>query len=199
MTHIIAPRSGVAFELRAGQSLKVIDPEGEQVADLLAFHRHDTGEVLSCARSIDYAGKIYFTRGDSLYSNRSRVMLDITADTTGRHDVLMPPCSPEMFRRLYGDENPPPGCFGNLARALAPYGIAPDAIPVTFNVFMHVALDGRTGKTRVLPPLSKPGDFIIFKARMDLLVGLTACSAPHSNNRACTAIHYDILPRDGQD
>ena len=63
MTERIEPRSGVAFKLRQGQTLKVIDPTGEQVADLLAFSSTDTSEVLSSGRSIDYASKIYLEHG----------------------------------------------------------------------------------------------------------------------------------------
>ena len=81
MTERIEPRCGTAFKLRQSQTLKVIDPTGEQVADLLAFSSEDTSEVLSSGRSIDYASKIYLSTGDALYSNRSRVMLRIIEDT----------------------------------------------------------------------------------------------------------------------
>lgn len=193
MIQEIAPRSGTAFELKAGERLKVIDPCGEQVADLLAYNRKDTGECLSSGRSIDYASRIYLSTGDPLYSNRSRVMLQIIEDTVGRHDFLLTPCSAEMFRILYGDCDPHRGCFGNLATALGPYGINADAIPVAFNVFMNVPIDAQSGVIRVEPPLSKAGDYIVFEARMDLIIGLTACSAAQSNNHAFKPIHFEII------
>lgn len=192
MRHEIPPRSGTAFSLSAGQTLTVIDPEGEQVGDLLAFNREDTGEVLSSGRTFDYASRIYLTKGDPLYSNRSNVMLDIVEDTVGRHDFLLTPCSREMFQIIYGDEDPHQGCFGNLVAALAPYGIAADAIPAAFNCFMNVPVDGTTGEIKVLPPLSRAGDSISFRARMNLIIGLTACSAGQSNNFAFKPIHYEI-------
>jgi len=120
MAEVIPPRSGVAFELRRGQCLRVIDPEGEQVADLLAFRREDVGEAISSGRSLDYASRIFLSTGDALYSNRSRVMLRIVEDEVGRHDFLLTPCSAEMFRIIYGETQPHRGCFGNLAAALAP-------------------------------------------------------------------------------
>lgn len=193
MRHEIAPRSGVAFELARGQRLRVIDPEGEQVADLLAYSRDDVGEVLSSGRSLDYASCIYLTTGHSLYSNRSNVMLRIVEDMVGRHDFLLTPCSTEMFRIIYGDANPHRGCFGNLAAALAPYGVTPHAIPTAFNIFMNVPVDGATGQLRVDPPRSRAGDHIIFEATMDLVIGLTACSAGQSNNFRYKPIHYEIL------
>jgi uncharacterized protein YcgI (DUF1989 family) len=192
MIHVIPPRSGVAFHLSRGQRLEVIDPEGQQVADLLAFNRHDTGEVLSSGRTLDYASKIYLGVGDLLYSNRSGEMLRIVADDVGRHDFLLSPCSAEMFRIIYGDTEPHRGCFGNLAAALAPHGVPPDAIPVAFNVFMNVPVDGATGRFTVEPPLSKPGDALVLEACMDLLIGLTACSAGQSNNFRYKPIHYRI-------
>lgn len=196
MIQTIPPRSGTAFALRKGERLRVIDPQGEQVADLVAFNRHDTGEAISSGRSIDYASRIYLSTGDPIYSNRSRVMLVIGEDTVGRHDFLLSPCSAEMFRIIYGDERPHRGCFGNLAAALAPYGIAPDAIPTAFNVFMNVPVDPATGTIKVEPPLSRAGDFAVFEAKMDLVVGLTACSAGQSNNFAFKPIHYEVLRHD---
>ena len=193
MPQVIPPRSGVAFALRAGETLRVIDPEGEQVGDLLAFNSHDLGEVISSGRTFDYASRIYLTKGDPLYSNRSNVMLRIVEDTVGRHDFLLTPCSKEMFRILYGDAQPHRGCFGNLAAALEPFGVAPDSIPVAFNCFMNVPVDGVTGEIKVLPPLSKAGDSISFAAEMDLIIGLTACSAGQSNNFTYKPIHYEII------
>ena len=192
MSHEIAPRTGTAFRLRAGQYLTVIDPEGEQVADLIAFGDPGIAEVLSSGRTLDYASRIYLTTGDPLYSNRSNVMLRIIEDDVGRHDFLLAPCSQEMFRILYGDANPHRGCFGNLAAALGVYDIAPDSIPTAFNCFMNVPVDGQTGAFKVDPPLSKPGDRIVFKAEMNVIVGLTACSAGQSNNFRFKPIHYEI-------
>ena len=193
-THEIAPRSGAAFTLDKGERLTVIDPQGEQVADLLAFVRGDLAEVISSGRTLDYASRIYLTTGDPIYSNRSNVLLRIVEDTVGRHDFLLTPCSADTFRIIYGDAHPHRGCFGNLAAALAPYGIAPDRIPVAFNVFMNVTVDGDTGELKVEPPLSRAGDHVTFEAECDLVIGLTACSALQSNNGSFKPIRYRIDP-----
>jgi uncharacterized protein YcgI (DUF1989 family) len=188
----IPARSGTAFTIERGQVLTVIDPEGRQVSDLLAFARDDLREVISSGRTLDYANRIYLTTGDRLYSNRSNVMLEIVEDRVGRHDFLLTPCSKDTFRIIYGDTDPHRGCFGNLAAALAPYGVEPDAIPVAFNCFMNVPVDGETGAFTVEPPLSKAGDFIRFRAEMDLVIGLTACSALQSNGGSFKPIAYRI-------
>lgn len=192
MRHEIAARSGTAFRLNKGDRLKVIDPRGEQVSDLLAFNAADTNEVISSGRTLDYASRLFLTTGDPLYSNRSRVMLTIVEDTVGRHDFLLTPCSKDTFRIIYGDTDPHRGCFGNLADALQPFGILPDQIPTAFNVFMNVRVDGETGVLTVAPPLSKAGDHILLEAQMDLIVALTACSALQSNNNSFKPIEFEI-------
>lgn len=159
---------------------------------MLAFNAYDLGEAISSGRTLDYASRIYLTTGDPLYSNRSNIMLRILEDTVGRHDFLLTPCSKDTFRIIYGDEDPHQGCFGNLAHALEPYGVVPDQIPTAFNIFMNVPVDGETGELRVEPPLSKAGDHILFEAEMDLIIGLTACSALQSNNHSFKPIHYEV-------
>ena len=192
MLERIPPRSGTAFVLRKGQTLRVIDPTGEQVSDLLAFSKADVAEAISSGRSLDYAGRIFLSTGDVIYSNRSRPMLRIVEDTVGRNDFTLTPCSADTFRIIYGDTEPHHGCQGNFERVLAPYGISGDRIPVAFNIFMNVAVDGETGAIRVDPPRSKAGDYICFAAEMDLIVALTACSAPQSNNGSFKPIDYVV-------
>ena len=190
---IIPPRTGTAFILKKGEQLKVTDIQGEQVSDFVCFNLNDKREYLSSGRTIDYAETIFLTKGHPFYSNRSNVMFAIKEDTVGRHDFLLTPCSADTFRIIYGHTNPHRGCFGNFSAALAPYGIEPDAIPICFNIFMHVTVNGDTGKIDVLPPKSKAGDYIVIEAHMDLLIGMTACSAEMSNNYSFKPIGYEIV------
>lgn len=188
----IEPQSGKAFVLGKGQFLKVIDLEGEQVADLIAFNRLDSGEWLSSGRTLDYASTVYLSTGHSLYSNRSRPMFTIMQDDVGRHDFLLTPCSRETFQIIYQQEGYHPSCLENLERSLARYDIKPDSIPTTFNLFMNVKI-AADGKLTIDPPLSRAGDAITLRAEMDLVVGLTACSAEQSNNYRFKPIGYEIL------
>jgi uncharacterized protein YcgI (DUF1989 family) len=187
----LEPQTGTAFELTKGQLLSVIDLEGEQVADLTAFNTSDKAESLSSGRSIDYANRIYLSKGDLLYSNRSRPMFTIVEDDVGRHDFLLTPCSAETFQIIYKNAEAHPSCFNNLAIHLAPFGIAPDSISTTFNIFMNVKIDP-DGALKILPPRSKAGDSIVLRAEMDLIVGLTACSAEISNNYRFKPIAFEI-------
>lgn len=192
----IAPQSGTSFKLRAGDLLRVYDPLGEQVADLFAFKDGEPACSLSSGRSIDYASKIYLSTGDVLYANDSREMFTIACDTVGRHDFLLTPCSQEMFEKLYHCRGHHPSCFENLCCAFEPHGIQPDQISTTFNIFMNVAVDA-DGAVRVLPPTSRAGDFIELRAEMDLVCGLTSCSAEQSNNGAFKPIDYSIVRATG--
>jgi uncharacterized protein YcgI (DUF1989 family) len=188
--NIIPPRSGVSFILKKGRQLKVIDIDGEQVSDFICYNLNDIREHLSSGRTIDYAETIFLTKGHPFYSNRSNVMFEMIEDTVGRHDFLLTPCSSDTFRIIYGHSSPHRGCLGNLATALKEFEITPDDIPTCFNIFMHVAVDGETGKIQVLPPKSKAGDYVTIEAKMDLIVGMTACSAEMSNNYSFKPIGF---------
>jgi uncharacterized protein len=191
-TFHLKPQTGVGFRLRQGQLLKIIDPQGEQVSDLTAFAENDTSEWLSSGRTIDYANTIYLTVGHTLYSNRSRPMFTIIEDTVGRHDFLLTPCSPETFKILYDHHDYHPSCFENLATNLASFDIKPNMIPTTFNIFMNVIILP-SGELQIDPPPSRPGDFIQLRAEIDLIVGVTACSAEKSNNYRFKPIDVEIF------
>ncbi len=190
--HRIKPQSGMALTLQKGQTLRVIDSQGEQVSDFTCFARGDRNEYFSSGRTIDYNEKIYLTTGDSLYSSRSNPMLTIMHDTVGRHDLLMAPCSQEMFRLSYGINEPHPNCLDNLAKHLEPFGISSPQIVNVFNIFMNAKVSAG-GDITIAPPLSKAGDYIDLKAHMDLIVGITACSAMKCNNYRCTPIDVEIF------
>ena len=186
------PQTGTAFEMTKGDVLRVTDLEGEQVADLVSFNGADRREWLSSGRTIDYANSIYVTKGHLLYSNRSQPMFTVLEDDVGRHDFLLTPCSRETFRIIYKDEKPHPSCFENLHTHLARFGIGPDDIPTTLNLFMNVEI-GPDGALSIKPPRSRAGDSITLRAEMDLIVGLTACSAEMSNNYRFKPVGYEIL------
>ncbi len=189
---VIKKQSGAAFKLKKGQKLKVIDPEGEQVSDMVLFNAKDRREKLSSGKTLDFEESILISSGNFLWSNRSNKMMEILEDTNGRNDFLLAPCSPETFEVMYDYEGYHPSCFENLYTSLEKFEIAPDDIPTAFNIFMNVQFD-KNGKISVDPPLSKAGDYVLFEAKMDLIVALTACSAEDSNNGSFKPIHYEIL------
>jgi uncharacterized protein len=195
MTETIAKQTGAAFKLRKGEKLKVIDPQGEQVSDMVLFNADDKREKLSSGKTLDFEETILITKGHHLWSNRSRQLMEILEDTNGRNDFLLAPCSPETFQIMYQNPEYHPSCFENLYTNLAQFGIEPDDIPTAFNIFMNVQF-AQDGKLSVDPPTSKAGDYMLLEAKMDLIVGLTACSAEQSNNYSFKPIQYEIIPAD---
>jgi uncharacterized protein len=193
MIQIIEKQSGAAFKLKKGDKLKVIDPQGEQVSDMVLFNAADKREKLSSGKTLDFEETILITKGHFLWSNRSHKMMEILEDTNGRNDFLLAPCSPETFQIMYQNPEYHPSCFENLHTNLAVFGIEPDDVPTAFNIFMNVQF-APDGKLSVDPPTSKAGDYMILEAKMDLIVGLTACSAEQSNNYSFKPIQYEIIP-----
>jgi uncharacterized protein len=187
---LIPKQTGVAFRVCKGSALTIVDPQGSQVADLAAYGASDVREQFSPGRTIDYAGRIDFPVGSILYSNRSNPMFVIERDDVGRHDCLLSPCSERMFEILR-DEAEHPSCHGNLSKALAAYGIGEDAVLATLNVFMNVMVRP-TGEITIQPPTSRPGDRLVLRASMDLIIGLAACSSEFTNGGRCADVAYSI-------
>lgn len=188
---LIPPQSGVSFKLEKGHFLQVIDPLGQQVADLFCFDASDPRDALSAGRTIDYNDTLYLTEGHILYSQQSKPMLQILRDTCGRHDFLLTPCSLEMFHIVAGNHNYHPSCLENLVQAFAKFDIPPERIGTTFNIFMNVTV-AADGKIKVEAPLSKSKDSVLFEAKMDLVVALTACSDEGTNDGCCKPITYKV-------
>ena len=124
-----------------------------------------------------------------------RPMATIVEDTCGRHDFLLTPCSQQTFDLLYPelDRAPHPSCFENLCLGLQQFGVSPDQVSTTLNIFMNVWTDP-CGVLHIDPPTSVAGDRLVLRAEMDLHVGLTACSAEKSNGGVCKPIDYLVGP-----
>lgn len=192
MIYTIEKQTGAAFILKKGSLLKVIDPQGEQVSDMVLFNADDIREKISSGKTLDFENTILITEGHHLWSNRSHKMMKIVEDINGRNDFLLAPCSPETFEILYDNPHYHPSCFENLYTNLSQFGVQPDDIPTAFNIFMNVQFSA-DGTLSVDPPKSKAGDYVLFEAKMDLIVGLTACSAEQSNNYSFKPIQYEII------
>ncbi|MDG3582281.1 urea carboxylase-associated family protein [Galbibacter pacificus] len=192
MIYTISKLCGTAFTLKKGQYLKVINPEGAQVSDMILVNPHDIKEKISSGKTLDFEESILISTNNFLWSNRSNKMMQIIEDTNDRNDFLLAPCDSSTFAHFYDMHDPHPSCLDNLARHLKKYGIMHDEIPTAFNIFMNVAFDSM-GTIRVLPPTAVAGDYVLFKAEMDLLVALTACSAKDSNGGCFKSIQYEII------
>ena len=185
----LAPQTGTALVLRAGERLRIIDPSGEQVSDLAFFALADPRDAFSPGRTIDYNERIVPQIGDVLYSHRSTPLVRVSADSVGVHDMLLTPCSRVMFARR-GEHNHP-SCHENLYRALEPFGLTSDEVTATLNVFMNVRVEKNA--IALYPPPSRAGDYFEVEALTDCIVGITACSSELTNNGRCKPIQFSVL------
>lgn len=180
----IPEKRGVSFAVIAGESFDVTDPEGQQVADLVAFSREDTTERFSPKYTYRRENKLRPSTGDTLYTTEGNPILTITADDCGVHDLLYGPCNHWVVSEYYGQEGEG-GCRENLFEVLSPLGINETELQETMNVFMKSEVTDQE-VVEIAEPESQPGDTITFEARMDAIVGLTACSGESTVNAGGT-------------
>jgi len=173
----LAPASAISFEIEAGQKLKLTQPEGEQVADLISFYRDDVRELLSMlsSRAVNLSWKL--TAPHVLYSNCTRPMWQIEEDLTGENYCGGGYCSEHLNIVRYGDVGKgAANCQSNLEKAIRGYGM--DRwnfnVDACFNVFMTVAYD-QNGVWEIRPPKGKPGDYMVMRSLLPQIVAISNC------------------------
>jgi hypothetical protein len=181
--------TGIHVQLSEGETLRVIDVEGEQVADLFAVSEVSPNEIFSPGVTIDCNGSLNVTTNDVLYSNLYNGMFEIIADTVGSHDLIHPCCRPEMYDFFYQNGSNYPNCLENINHLLDELGLPTQSMITPFNIFMNTRID-EGGGVRVETPKSKPGDYLELSALMNVHVFLSACSVSESkcNGGRCTPI-----------
>jgi uncharacterized protein YcgI (DUF1989 family) len=191
----IAPMSGAAVQLAVGELLRVVDVEGQQVADLVAFTGPDLGERFSQGFTRMLSGNVTVGGpGALLYSNLGRPLLEVVVDPLGVHDLLYPPCNELYYRTVHGLPGKT-GCREHLTEALVPFGVPFADVTDPFNVFMHSKVDD-AGVPEVLLPRTTAGDFVELRALTDLVVGVSACAADMGlcNGGNCTGLQLVVTP-----
>jgi urea carboxylase-associated protein 1 len=184
----IEPAGHFAAEIRKGQVLRIVDLEGQQVADLVTVNAGNTAEKLSVMNTINLNKQVFPRVGYVLYSDEACAMMTIVADTCGVHDMLAGACSSFTNEKRYGVKNTK-NCRDNLAAALKPWGIAWKDVPFNMNVFMNCPI-GTDGNWSIQAPRSKAGDHIDFRAEMDVIAAFSNC--PQIYN-ACNAFRLKPL------
>ena len=170
---IIPPQEYYSRTVYKGQVLRITDLEGQQVADFLCFNKEDLEDKLSVENTLLINGTIYITKGNRLYSSKCHRMFTIIEDTCGRHDLICGSCSEYTNAFRYGIRGTP-NCRTNFSAALAPYGIEPNVIPYSFNIFMNAPVQP-DGSIAIEQPISKAGDFIELRADMDCIIAISNC------------------------
>lgn len=202
---VMPPKTGLAVVVEQGQHLRIIDLEGKQVVDMAVFNLHNLREKLSTSYSRtryvprsagEYIPRDRLTEGDTLMSTICRPMMTIvkeTAEPKGVHDVHNRMCN----RFLYESHGvgPRDGCHEIISAAVAPYGLLPEDIPDTMDLFMNYHHDCARGRWVIEEPVTRPGDYIEFRAEMDCLVGLSNCPEDvltPCNAKRCTPVKVEV-------
>jgi urea carboxylase-associated protein 1 len=183
---VVAARGYTAFEVSAGETVRVVDLEGQQAVDLNCYRLDDLTEHFWAAHTAKIAGRIYVSTGDVLWSDRMNPMMTITEDTCGVNDVICGSCSYALDVYRYGEELAQRGCMDNFADSIAPWGLGRGDIPMCFNIFLRYPVEESGAVTIQHDAPSLPGDFIDMRAEMDLLISISNC--PQENN-PCTGFN----------
>jgi uncharacterized protein len=166
--------------LKKGQTLRIIDSEGQQAVDALLYAAGDFAERYSTQDTLRVQGSAYVGFGTKLMSNKGRVMAHITADTCGQHDTSAGCCSCESNAVRFGEATKyQHACRENFILELSKHGLTKRDIVSNLNFFMNVPIDPG-GNFTVVDGISTPGNYVDVTAEMDVLFVISNC--PQVNN-----------------
>lgn len=178
--------------VKKGQTFRILDLEGNQAADTLFYSADDPTERYSAMDTIREQGNVYLTAGTVLRSNENRPMLEIVADTCGRHDTLGGACATESNTVRYDLEKKcMHACRDSWMLAVAEneqFGMGKRDITHNINFFMNVPIT-EDGGLSFEDGISAPGKYVEMNALMDVIVLISNC--PQLNN-PCNA--YNPTP-----
>ena len=195
-TITIPARKGVAASVRTGQLTKVVNTHGAQVVYTWAFNATDMGEFMSMEHGRVHLLNLRPRVGDSLVTNRRRPILTLTEDTSpGVHDTLLAACDESRYR-LLGCTEYHDNCTDNLEAALAELDLKAPTTPCPLNLFMNIPWTDE-GRVSLAEPVTSPGDHVVLRAEMDLIVAFSACPqdmAPvNGPAHQPTEAHFQVL------
>lgn len=177
---VIAARAPWHHVVRRGQTLRIVDLEGNQAVDFLMYRLEDEAERYSAQDTIATQGNIFLRTGTVLLSNEGRPMARITATALPHHDTIGGACSCESNTLRYGFHTKAQhACVENFLQAAGAYGLGKRDLVSNINWFMNVPVepDGALG---IVDGISAPGLFVDLRAEMDLIAVISNC--PQINN-----------------
>ncbi|MGJ8644772.1 MAG: urea amidolyase associated protein UAAP2 [Luteolibacter sp.] len=167
-------------EIKEGEVFRIHDLEGNQAADTLFFRAGNLAERYSASDTIKKQGALYLTAGSKLISNRGNVLLEIVADTCGRHDTVGGACSRESNTMRYAlDKEPMHACRDSFIRGVQEMGGGMADITCNINFFMNVPVTP-AGELSFADGISAPGRYVEMRAMMDVVALISNC--PQLNN-----------------
>jgi uncharacterized protein YcgI (DUF1989 family) len=192
---VVPAREGRAVRVAAGRRVRVVDPEGGQVADTWALVDGDPGEYHSAQHTRAHLSRLFPRPGEQFVTTTRRPILTLEEDATpGIHDMLVAACDPPRYRGL-GVEGWHASCEENLQKALRALGVEPPRYaPQPINLFMNTPA-AADGTIDWLPAETKAGDYVTLRAELDLVLVVSACPQDivRINDGRPTAIAIDLL------
>jgi len=178
--------------LKKGQTVRILDLEGNQAADTLFYNANDVSERYSAIDTIREQGNVYLTAGSVLMTNDCNPLLEIVADTCGRHDTLGGACATESNTVRYALEKKfMHACRDSWLLAIAEnetLGLNKADITHNINFFMNVPVTS-DGQLSFADGISGAGKYVELMALMDTIILISNC--PQLNN-PCNA--YNPTP-----
>ncbi len=172
-----APWSHVVL---TGQSLRIVDLEGNQAVDFLLYSAHDSVERYSAADTMTAQGNVYLTTGSVLRSNEGNPMMTLTGSTVERHDTVGGACSRESNSLRYGHHtNHQHACVDNFLHEHVRRDMGKRDMVPNINFFMNVPVEP-DGSLGIVDGISAPGLYVELRAEMDVIVVVSNC--PQINN-----------------
>lgn len=166
--------------LRPGQMLSIVDLEGNQAVDFLAYCMPDTSERYSAHETIAAQANIFLTTGSVLRSGEGRAMMTVIADECGRHDTIGGACSKESNTLRYGHHTRHQhACVENFLAEGARWGLGKRDLVSNVNWYMNVPLEA-DGTLGIVDGISRPGLTVTLRAECEVLVLVSNC--PQVNN-----------------
>jgi urea carboxylase-associated protein 1 len=177
---VVPARAPWTSALLRGQTLRIIDLEGNQAVDFLAYSLDDDAERYSAQDTIAAQGAIYLKTGSVLLSNEGRPMMTVLGTDVAYHDTIGGACSCESNTLRYGHHTKAQhSCVDNFLQANAAAGRNKRDMVSNINWFMNVPVEA-DGALGIVDGISAPGLFVDLRAEMDLTVVISNC--PQINN-----------------
>ncbi len=182
---------GYSKEIKQGQTLRIVDLEGNQAVDTLFYDTSDPADRYSAVDTIREQRNIYLTTGTRLISSEGNTLLTIVADTCGRHDTLGGACAAESNQVRYAIEKKfMHNCRDNFLLEIQQHlpKMSKRDLTANINFFMNVPVTPEGGLT-FEDGISAPGRYVELRAERDVTVLISNC--PQLNN-PCNA--YNPTP-----
>ncbi|MBD8163342.1 urea carboxylase-associated family protein [Erwinia persicina] len=189
----IPPQEGRGFQVAKGQTFRVVDPDGQQVADLWAIATgNKETDWLSTSQTRDITERLFPAVGEAFYSEQARPLITLVQDNSpSPHDMLFPACNPGLYQRAGLTDHP--NCRDNFLAALRNASLSLPVVPDPVNLFQR-SQPQPDGRLEVLASDNPPGGNVLLRAEADLWVIITACSVDFhpTNGDRCSAIQIII-------